>query len=74
MRFVIPVQFDLIERNERNEMSTENRIDEINAEMKKLNATFITDVAATDFEYLQEYHTKMKALTDELQPLLDKDL
>ena len=53
--------------------STQDRIDEINAEMKALNDAFVLDQAATDFEYLKEYNTKMKALSGELIPLLTED-
>lgn len=49
---------------------TQERIDEINAEMKSLNDAFVLEEAATDFEYLQAYATKMKALSNELMPLL----
>ena len=53
---------------------TEERIAEINAEMQRINDAFVEDKAATDLEYLQEYHSKMKALSDELLPLMTAGL
>lgn len=50
--------------------STQDRIDEINAEMTMLNDTFDNEKASTDFEYVKEYSARMLALSKEIMPLL----